>query len=142
MASIRSSNKPFKICKVFECNSLTRNTYCKDHEHIAVEKERKRYKNYNVSRDPVLIKFYNSKEWRALRDYIMAVNYFLCIGCSVPGTKPVMADVVDHVVPVLVDWSLRLDPSNCQPLCHACHNTKTEKDKKQYKIKKSRKIYF
>src|SRR5699024_5467092 len=100
------------------------------------------YKNYNVSRDPVLIKFYNSKEWRALRDYIMAVNYFLCIGCSVPGTKPVMADVVDHVVPVLVDWSLRLDPSNCEPLCHAFNNKKTKKDKKQYKIKKSRKIYF
>lgn len=127
------SNRPFKICRVFECNNLTKDSYCKEHEHIKREKERKRYKTYNQQRNPVLVKFYNSKEWKALRDYVMAISSYLCANCSVPGVNPVIADVVDHIIPVLVDWSLRLDIKNCQPLCHDCHNKKTAEDKKKYK---------
>lgn len=127
------SNKPLSICREFGCNELTKESYCKDHVHIKQEKELKRHKRYNEQRDPVLVKFYNSKEWRMLRDYIMAINHYLCVGCSVPGTKPVLANVVDHIVPILVDWSLRLDQKNCQPLCHACHNVKTAEDKRKYK---------
>src|SRR5699024_203032 len=92
--------------------------------------------------DPVLIKFYQSKEWRALRDYIMAANYFLRIGWCVPGTKHVMADVVDHLVPVLVDWSLRLDPSNYQQLCVDSLKTTRERQNTKSKRNKSSKIYF
>lgn len=122
------SNKPFKICREFGCNNLTKESYCKDHEHMKKE----RHKRYNKQRDPVLVKFYNSKEWRMLRDYIMAINHYLCIQCSVPGIKPVIANVVDHIIPVTVDWSLRLVPSNCQPLCHDCHNKKTAEDRIKY----------
>lgn len=127
------SNKPFKICNKFGCNKLTKDSYCKDHAHIHRQKELQRHKRYNAERDPVLVKFYNSKEWRMLREYVMAINYYLCIGCSKPD-NPSIANVVDHIVPVLVDWSLRLDLNNCQPLCHDCHNKKTAEDKRIYKI--------
>ncbi|MDO6448097.1 HNH endonuclease [Oceanobacillus profundus] len=42
------------------------------------------------------------------------------------------AEEVDHIIPVKVDWSLRLDINNCQPLCHDCHNKKTAEDKRKY----------
>jgi len=125
------SNKPFRICKVFECNNLTKNTYCKEHEHIAREQELKRHQRYNKQRDPKLVKFYNSKEWRTLSHYTLASNHYLCIACST-DYRPVLADVADHIVPVTVDWSLRLDPNNIQPLCHECHNKKTAEDTKKY----------
>lgn len=44
----------------------------------------------------------------------------------------VNADVVDHIVPIEHDWSLRLDVKNLQPICHACHARKTADDEKQY----------
>src|SRR5699024_8750273 len=84
-------------------------------------------------RDPLVIRFYNSREWRSLREYVMAINHYLCVGCSIPGTKPVVANVVDHIIPTSFDWSLRLDINNCQTLCHECHNRKTAEDKIKYK---------
>lgn len=125
------SNKPYRICRKFGCDNLTKETYCKEHEHIKREKELQRYREYNYTRDPVLIKFYNSKEWRTLSHYTLASNHFLCIKCSTDD-RPILADVADHIIPVTVDWSLRLDPNNTQPLCHGCHNKKTADDLKKY----------
>lgn len=101
--------------------------------YIQQKKELNRHKEYNKQRDPILVKFYNSKEWRKLSQFILGINNYLCVGCSTPD-NPRLADVADHIVPVLVDWSLRLNPDNCQPLCHNCHNVKTAEDKKKYKI--------
>ncbi|PFA33091.1 HNH endonuclease [Bacillus cereus] len=42
-----------------------------------------------------------------------------------------IGDVVDHIIPLLVDWLRRLDPANLQTLCHACHNKKTKEDEKK-----------
>ncbi|WP_212967129.1 HNH endonuclease [Lederbergia ruris] len=42
------------------------------------------------------------------------------------------ADVVDHIIPIIVDWSRRLDDTNCQSLCHGCHNVKSAEDRKKY----------
>ncbi|MEC2504384.1 HNH endonuclease, partial [Bacillus cereus] len=44
-----------------------------------------------------------------------------------------IGDVVDHIIPIRVDWSKRLEPSNLQTLCHACHNKKTKEDEKKNK---------
>lgn len=122
-----TSTKPFKICREFGCSNLTKEIYCEEHKHIQMENERNRYKQYNQYRDPVLVKFYNSKEWRALRDYVMMTHNYLCVQC--PLTP---AEEVDHIIPIRVDWSLRLTISNCQPLCHACHRKKTAEDVKKY----------
>lgn len=81
----------------------------------------------------MLVKFYNSKEWRALRDYQMSVHHYLCSPCQ-DEDELTIADVLDHTVPVLVDWSLRLDIKNTKPMCHDCHNKKTAEDKRKYKI--------
>lgn len=127
------SNKPFKICRVFGCDNLTKETYCEAHEHVKQEVQRERHRRYDEQRDPTLVRFYNSREWRRLRQYILSINNYLCVSETHEELEPVTADVVDHITPVTVDWSLRLTASNCQPLCHACHNKKTAKDRKIYK---------
>lgn len=44
------------------------------------------------------------------------------------------ADVVDHIIPYLVDPSLGLVESNLQSLCNSCHSIKTAMDKKKYNL--------
>ncbi|MGX4764243.1 HNH endonuclease [Holzapfeliella sp. JNUCC 72] len=48
----------------------------------------------------------------------------MCRKCFADGIIR-KADVVDHIIPLKVDWNRRLDPTNWQPLCHTCHNIKT-----------------
>ncbi|RKD26828.1 hypothetical protein BEP19_15930 [Ammoniphilus oxalaticus] len=127
------SVKPFKICRKINCDNLTKETYCDDHKDIRRLKEQERQRAYDSQRDPMLIKFYNSAEWRRLRQHILSVYNHLCVSDAHGELEPVPADVVDHIVPVTADWSLRLTPSNCQPLCHSCHNKKTARDKEKYK---------
>ncbi|MFA1819015.1 HNH endonuclease [Virgibacillus oceani] len=123
----QTSTKPHSICNEFGCNNLTKESYCEEHQHIQIEKELKRHRYYNTNRDPAVIRFYNSKEWRALSEYVRAKNHYLCIQCDLSP-----ADLTDHIIPIEVDWSKRLDVNNCQPLCHDCHNKKTAEDKKKF----------
>ncbi|WP_442857134.1 MULTISPECIES: HNH endonuclease [Carnobacterium] len=44
------------------------------------------------------------------------------------------ATLADHIIPVRVDWSLRLVRTNLQPLCGECHAIKTKDDEKRYNI--------
>lgn len=44
-----------------------------------------------------------------------------CIKCEQDG-KTVLADVVDHKIPVRHRPDLRLDPTNRWGLCNVCHN--------------------
>ena len=64
-------------------------------------------------------------DWRRVRNIHIDVNPF-CIGCEAVGTE------VDHIVPVYVDYSLRLVPSNLQTICHSCHVRKTHADIRIY----------
>src|SRR5690625_3448050 len=124
-------SKPHRRCQEFGCSNLTKNLYCKEHEHTAREKQLKRHRKYNYTRDVIPIKISNSKVSRTLSHYTLASNNYLCVKCSTDDT-PVLADVADHIIPITVDWSLRLDSNNIQPLCHDCHNKKTADDIKKY----------
>ncbi|MDT2783617.1 HNH endonuclease [Enterococcus asini] len=44
------------------------------------------------------------------------------------------ATLADHIIPVRVDWSLRLDKDNIQPLCESCHAVKTREEKQKYNL--------
>ncbi|WP_421406507.1 HNH endonuclease signature motif containing protein [Lacticaseibacillus paracasei] len=68
--------------------------------------------------------FYKSKPWRQL-SYSYRLAHPLCERCQAKCLY-VQADVVDHIVPIRVDWSRRLDESNLQSLCNSCHWQKTK----------------
>lgn len=67
-----------------------------------------------------------------MREFIYRRDHGLCVQCRRDGIIKI-GDVVDHIIPLLVDWSKRLDPANLQTLCHAHHNKKTKEDEKKYK---------
>lgn len=75
--------------------------------------------------------FYWSKGWRKLREYYIRRNP-LCLHCKQKGIYS-PAVIVDHIVEIDDDYSRRLDKTNLQSLCLACHNTKTAKEAKNRK---------
>lgn len=97
-------------------------------EHDSRKEE---YKTYNENRwkyQQDLMKFYNSKAWRELSKLVLNESYYVCSMCQ--GD----ASLADHIVPVRVDWDLRLVKNNIQPLCETCHAIKTKQDVKKYKL--------
>ena len=73
---------------------------------------------------------YNTNRWKKLREEKMKLNP-LCEHCSQPH-DPVIATVVDHICPLLVNEGLAYEADNLQSLCDSCHRTKTEADKVNY----------
>lgn len=59
-------------------------------------------------------------QWRKLRAWHIK-RFPLCINCLGDG-KIVAADEVHHKIPITVDPSRRLDPTNLISLCDPCHD--------------------
>ena len=70
--------------------------------------------------------FYQSKEWREIRSYILSTHP-LCTHCLKEDILT-PAEEIDHIIPLHIDPSKRLDLTNLQPLCKKCHSTKTYKE--------------
>ena len=75
-----------------------------------------------------LNKFYASPLWRRLSQRVRRETP-LCVRCTTQGLT-VVADIVDHILPVRTHWDKRFDKTNLQPLCHSCHNKKTASDRR------------
>lgn len=65
--------------------------------------------------------FYNSRDWRKLRAYVLAGEP-LCRECGDVAT------VVDHVKPIRLGGS-RWSHENLQPLCKAHHDEKSRSER-------------
>lgn len=124
-----------KVCSKINCNKLIdfRETYCDEHKELQRE-SKVNYDSLRYERDSKYRGFYNKKEWKHARRSSMLRHDWLCRECLRNGlyTK---ADVVDHIVELRDDWDKRLDQSNLQPLCNACHNVKTIREKNKRKEK-------
>jgi len=81
--------------------------------------------------DEVNQAFYVSAEWIRLRDTYRKNNP-LCIHCKAIGNIA-PADVVDHIVGITDDYSLRLDYNNLQSLCHKHHLIKENEERRKRK---------
>ena len=108
--------KPLHLCCKAGCANLTRERYCTKHKS---EKNR-----YNRERnDKEYVAFYKTKEWELIRGIALARDRYQCVECKKRGIiKP--AQMVHHIVPVKKDWNKRLELSNLESLCEACHNAK------------------
>lgn len=124
--------KPLRPCGQIGCSNLTNKTYCNDHSYILEGRNKERHKHYNkYKRDEQSQKFYNSREWKRTRLTRLQKDKYLCIRCK-EDNKITHADMVDHIIPISVDWSKRLDVDNLQSLCNKCHAIKTADDKRRY----------
>ncbi|MGJ9381521.1 HNH endonuclease [Salipaludibacillus sp. CF4.18] len=126
-------SKPLKTCNKIGCSSLTKGKYCDEHEEhegITKAESNKQYDMY--ARDQKSRQFYNSSEWKAVRNVARARVNNLCEICLNEDVITV-ADVADHIIPIKVNWNKRLELSNIQMCCHFHHNLKTQEDKRKYK---------
>lgn len=91
--------------------------------------DRKEYHRWydKKRRDKTNKYFYQSKEWKRLREVILARDNYLCVECMEQG-RLTDAYAVDHIVPLSDNWFLRLSASNLQSLCQSCHSRKTRSE--------------
>lgn len=66
-------------------------------------------------------------EWRKKRRWFLARNP-LCVECQRHGRDEPATDV-DHIIPKRRGGAD--EPSNWQPLCHACHSAKTGRERQR-----------
>jgi 5-methylcytosine-specific restriction enzyme A len=124
-------SKPLRPCNKVGCHNLTRERYCEQHKQINERSERDKYYD-RYKRNKKSKEFYNSTEWLKVRQAALARDKYLCVHC-LKSNRITKADVVDHIIPITVDWCKRLSLDNLQSLCHTCHNRKTTEDKRKYK---------
>jgi len=62
-------------------------------------------------------------DWTRFRNAYLKRNP-LCAECEKEG-RVVIAEELHHLVPIAVDPSRRLDPTNCDGLCERCHSDAT-----------------
>ena len=125
---------PKKICNEIGCHSLIQisERYCAKHKKNENEYKAKRNKQYNTDIRSKRDKgFYDTYKWKKLRNTMMSRSGGLCKSCEYIGLNT-KADVIDHIVPIEIDFSLRFRYDNLQALCHVCHNRKTAEDKVKY----------
>ena len=82
------------------------------------ETKRKNNREYNKTRDPKYVRFYNSADWRTLSAKRLEDDGYLCAMCGKIATE------VDHIVEIKTPegWTRRLDYDNTRSLCHDCHD--------------------
>lgn len=66
-------------------------------------------------------KFYNTAQWKRLRDLFFK-EHPLCEECQRQGIVKV-SQIVDHIVPIENGGS-KTDVTNLRALCQSCHNKK------------------
>jgi 5-methylcytosine-specific restriction protein A len=70
--------------------------------------------------------FYNSSEWKALRNYKFGQANGLCEHCLKKGIVR-QGREVHHRISIEEDWNKRLDIDNLVLLCPDCHNAEHER---------------
>ena len=112
----------FKKCKYGGCCSprIKGCDYCEQHKDTKPPIYNKRNRFYRKSPEE---RGYDDR-WRQLSLRYRA-QYPLCAFC-LNNKRYVPAQVVDHIIPICVDGSKRLDWNNLQSLCYKCHNAKDD----------------
>lgn len=125
--------KPCPRCKRLIPQGLAYCEQCKPVvlAQMAEAKERKarRYnKTYNKQRDPKYKAFYNGKAWRTTSEAKLQSCGWKC-EAKLEGCQG-RACEVHHIEPLRTPggWGRRLDWSNLQGVCTACHNKLDEKN--------------
>lgn len=77
--------------------------------------------------------FYNSPQWKRMRNYCMKRDAYLCQDCLQKGLT-VPAEEVHHIIPLtpenIMDPSVTLDEVNLVSLCRECHRARHGQQKR------------
>lgn len=136
-----------KICRKCGCLIQYPFTYCnkcQDEYNIIREQQikisKKRYDaNYNKNkRNKDHVKFYNSSEWKLLKEKYLQDQQYRCEKCeklhqSNPTYRRKVATEVHHIkwLSTPEGWERRLDYTNLMALCHVHHDEQHERFQKK-----------
>ncbi|KRM52350.1 HNH endonuclease [Ligilactobacillus araffinosus] len=123
----------YRECKKPTCNELVQfpERYCPKHkleneqqrEQERKEKSYKKMKLYNQhNRNKEANSFYQSKQWKQTRNYVINRDNYTCQVCGEVITD---RKIIDHIIPLRIDKDKQLDESNLWTLCYRCHSIKT-----------------
>jgi len=117
-------------CSRSGCPALVDKGFCDAHQQDAPKKMYDRWRGSAASRG-------SSDGWPKAREIRLKTDYYLCQMCLRAG-RVTPATMVDHIIPIAIDPSRRLDQTNLQSLCdsspHNCHAVKTADDKRKYGV--------
>lgn len=134
-----------KHCNARGCDKLVpiQTDFCDEHKQADIErkqaylKQRDKAKStvkgkqlanahmahYNATtRDPEANAFYHSAQWSHMRDYIYSRDLATCQVC---GNAVTDRKIIDHIHPLKISSSEKLDSNNLMTLCYRCHAVKT-----------------
>jgi len=109
---------------------------------ITTTNRKESYSSYDkYKRDKQSTAFYKSKAWKVLSNEVYIEQHGLCQIClenkkmvtgSFDKNGNFKRNIIDHIIPIKIDWSKRLCKDNLWVLCISCHSKKTAEDKKKY----------
>lgn len=76
--------------------------------------------------------FYNSKEWKSVRQIVLTLNPW-CQECERNGRHYVLATEVHHIVDIVDEPTRCMDMENLEGLCKSCHSRLTIKENNNWK---------
>ena len=109
-----------KLCSFSMCTELVLygQKHCIKHEHMDKERHKEYQRHRTDKREQA---FYNSKEWKLVRQQVLIRDNRLC-QLSLLDNKIVFADMVHHIIPMKEDESKKLDMDNLISLSNGMHN--------------------
>lgn len=131
---------PKKICSFSDCHRVIpgNEKYCEEHKKAYEEVKALKNRRYDTKvrhdRDKQYTMFYHSKEWEALRAYVLATYKGLDLFAYFIENTITPASTGHHIVEIKDDWSLRLTIDNIIPVSDVSHkkiHAMYSKDKKK-----------
>lgn len=125
----------WKLCRKCKKTIIHPATYCdeclKIVEKHKEELQKARDSKYNKQRNPKYKTFYNSNDWKILKEKKLQDEQYLCERCKKLATE------VHHIKPIQTPegWELRLVYSNLEALCLNCHNFRHNRFQKRKVVK-------
>lgn len=112
-------------CKYRTCHNLVpiNQQYCQLHKQYEKDTRYQEHKTYNkFYRDEHANSFYQSKQWKQTRNYVINRDHYQCQVC---GNVINNRKIIDHIIPLKIDNAKALNTNNLWTLCQRCHTIKT-----------------
>lgn len=119
--AVQEIPRPCRICRKLTMN---KSGYCKEHEHIAIEREQRHKARHDLRRGTPSRRGYDSTWVKVRKTYLL--QHPLCEECEKHGRVMPAAEV--HHIVALRDGGARLDPDNLMAVCRACHQKFTQEE--------------
>lgn len=113
----------YKKCKVALCREYVKQpeVYCDKHKGNTATQYNKYVRTNPQNKS--YAEFYQSSEWKRLRQYKLSINP-MCEVCERNDHTKTLATIVHHVEEIRtpIGWEKRLDINNLESICQSCHN--------------------